>query len=73
MSYNLAFALFGGLSPLICTIFIHIFHSVLAPAIYLSFMALLSYGVCYFDKNRGKLFRCTKSEVSSKLPGESYE
>ena len=47
MSYNLSFALFGGLSPIICTIAIHYFDSVLAPAIYLTLMAALSWIVCY--------------------------
>lgn len=40
-TYNIAYALFGGLSPIICTVFIHASHSNLAPAYYLMLMALL--------------------------------
>ncbi|OGV48612.1 MAG: MFS transporter [Legionellales bacterium RIFCSPHIGHO2_12_FULL_42_9] len=73
MSYNLAFALFGGLSPLICTIAIHVFDSVLAPAIYLTIMAALSFGVCYFDKKKGNIVCDTSREVSFNLLGESHD
>lgn len=73
LSYNLAFALFGGLSPLLCTIAIHVFDSVLAPAIYLTLMAAISYCVCYFDKNKGKLLRNNLCDISSNLFGEKHE
>lgn len=73
LSYNLAFAFFGGLSPIICTIAIHVFDSVLAPAIYLTFMAALSYVICYFGKKKGKLSPGNLCEVSSNLLGENHE
>ncbi|WP_080763050.1 MFS transporter [Coxiella burnetii] len=38
--YNLGYAIWGGLSPLICTFLIFKLHSVLAPAFYLIFMAV---------------------------------
>ncbi|VVC75750.1 Proline/betaine transporter [Aquicella siphonis] len=50
MSYNLAFAVFGGLSPVICTFAIHTFNSVLAPAYYVMLMAMLSWIACYLGK-----------------------
>ena len=48
MSYNLAFALVGGLSPVICTYLIHAFNTALAPAGYLFAVVLLSWLGCYF-------------------------
>lgn len=42
VSYNLAYALFGGLSPVVCTIAIHSFGTVMAPAFYVMFVAFLS-------------------------------
>lgn len=47
LSYNLAYALFGGLSPIICTLAIRQFDSILAPAFYLIFVAILSLSACY--------------------------
>jgi len=51
MSYNLAYALFGGLSPLIFTIMIESLHSSFAPGIYLTFVAFISWCVCYRMNN----------------------
>ena len=51
MSYNLAFAVFGGLSPVICTIAIHSFNTVMAPAIYIILVALLSWWACYLKRD----------------------
>ena len=51
MSYNLAYAIFGGLSPVICTIAIQVFDSVLAPAYYVIFIAMLAGGACYLGRN----------------------
>ncbi len=48
LSYNLAFALVGGLSPLICTFVIHAFNNPFAPAGYLWTVVLLSGLGCYF-------------------------
>lgn len=48
MSYNLAYAIFGGLSPVICTIIINQFDSVLAPAFYVISIASISWLACYF-------------------------
>lgn len=47
MSYNLAYAIFGGLSPIICTLAIHWLDNILAPAIYVTGMAMISWTVCY--------------------------
>lgn len=52
MSYNLAFAIFGGLSPLICTFAIHYFHTALAPAFYIMAIALLSWIACFYTQER---------------------
>lgn len=54
MSYNMAFALFGGLSPVICTYIIHAFNSVLAPAWYVTTMAFLSLIACYAGRRTDK-------------------
>lgn len=40
MSYNLAYAIFGGLSPVICTLAIRYFETPLAPAFYFMIVAL---------------------------------
>ncbi len=48
MSYNLAYAIFGGLSPLICTVAIHVFNNILAPSFYVSIMAVVSWAACYY-------------------------
>ena len=66
-SYNLSFALFGGLSPIVCTIAIRIFDSVLAPGVYLTIIAAVSFGVCYFDKKKSRILD------SYEHLGESYE
>lgn len=51
LSYNVAFAMFGGLSPVICTILIHTFHSVLAPAYYIIFVTMLAMTACYVGRH----------------------
>lgn len=51
LSYNAAFATFGGLSPVICTILIHSFHSILAPAYYIIFVTMLAFTACYLGRN----------------------
>lgn len=48
LSYNMTYAIFGGLSPLLCPLSIGIFHSVYAPAIYLIVVALMSGMACYW-------------------------
>ena len=50
MSYNLAYAVFGGLSPVICTVAIRVFDSVLAPAVYVIIIAIFSWVACYFGR-----------------------
>lgn len=47
LSYNLAYAFFGGLSPVICTIAIEYTGSILAPAYYVTFIAVLAGFACY--------------------------
>ncbi|MFZ2314802.1 MAG: MFS transporter [Gammaproteobacteria bacterium] len=47
LSFNLAYAILGGLSPLICTYIIHRFDSILAPAYYIILMAVISWIACY--------------------------
>lgn len=44
--YNLSFALFGGLSPLILTFAIYQFHAILVPAYYLICVAIFSLIAC---------------------------
>jgi len=51
MSYNLAYAFFGGLSPVICTLAIHTFDSIMAPALYVVFIAILSCLACYYGRD----------------------
>jgi MHS family proline/betaine transporter-like MFS transporter len=51
MSYNLAYAFFGGLSPVICTLAIHAFDSIMAPAFYVIFIAILSSLACYYGRD----------------------
>ncbi len=51
LSYNAAFAIFGGLSPVICTILIHSFHSLLAPAYYIVFVTMIAFTACYLGRN----------------------
>lgn len=41
LSYNLSYAIVGGLSPTLCTLLIHWFGSPLAPAFYLMAMAVI--------------------------------
>lgn len=48
MSYNLAFAFVGGLSPVICTYLIHALNTPFAPAGYLFAVVSLSWLGCYF-------------------------
>jgi len=52
MSYNIAFALFAGLSPIICTVAIHTFHSPLAPGFYLITIASLALIACRLGQGR---------------------
>lgn len=52
-SYNLAYALIGGLSPVLCTVIIHYFNSKLAPAFYLMSIASFSSLACLM-KTSGK-------------------
>lgn len=47
MSYNFAYAIFGGLSPVICTVAINYFETPLAPAFYFIAVSLLASGVCW--------------------------
>lgn len=47
LSYNLAYAILGGLSPVICTIAIQLTGSVLAPAYYVMTVAILAAAACY--------------------------
>jgi MFS transporter, MHS family, proline/betaine transporter len=50
MSYNLAYAIFGGLSPVICTLAIQYFGTPLAPAYYVMVIAALSGVAAYFGR-----------------------
>jgi MHS family proline/betaine transporter-like MFS transporter len=50
ISYNIAYALFGGLSPLICTIAIYSLNTIMAPAYFVIFVAIFSWLACYFGK-----------------------
>lgn len=52
LSYNLAYAILGGLSPIVCTLAIHYTGSVLAPAFYILIVALISFTACYFCKEK---------------------
>ena len=54
MSYNLAYAIFGGLSPILCTLFIQLTGSILAPAFYLMLIATLSGLACYGYQRKSK-------------------
>jgi MHS family proline/betaine transporter-like MFS transporter len=47
LSYNGAYAIFGGLSPLVCTIAINQFNSLYAPAFYVMAVACISGLACY--------------------------
>lgn len=51
MSYNFAYAIFGGLSPVICTIAIQYIHSVLAPAFYIMAIALCALTACWLGRH----------------------
>ncbi len=53
-SYNIGFAMLGGLTPLIASILIYQFHSSLAPAVFLIMAALLSIISLVFAKQYGK-------------------
>ncbi len=48
--YNLAYAIVGGLSPIVSTISIHVFQSVMAPAVYIMMIAACSFVACYLMK-----------------------
>lgn len=50
LCYNFAYAIFGGLSPVICTLAIHAFNSILAPAYYIMAVAAMSWLACYLGK-----------------------
>lgn len=50
MSYNFAYAIFGGLSPVICTVAIQYFNSVLAPAFYIIIIALCAAAACFIGR-----------------------
>ncbi len=50
LCYNLAYALFGGLSPIICTIAINVFDSVLAPALYIMAVTLVAGVTCILGR-----------------------
>lgn len=56
LSFNLAYAILGGLSPLICTYLIHRFDSILAPAYYITLMAVISCVACYKTSDRSHAF-----------------
>jgi len=62
-SYNLAYAFFGGFSPIICTLAISTFNSVLAPAAYLILVAILSGMTCFLGRER---FQSLKGSLSQK-------
>ena len=47
LCYNLAYAIVGGLSPVICTLLIHWFNSAMAPAAYLICVAVCAWIACY--------------------------
>lgn len=50
MSYNFAYAIFGGLSPVICTVAINYFQTPLAPAFYFIAVAFMAACVCWRKK-----------------------
>ncbi len=50
ITYNLAFAVIGGTTPLVATLLIKFFHAPLAPAFYLMFFGLLSFVAAAFIK-----------------------
>lgn len=52
LSYNLAYALIGGLSPLICTVAIQVTGSVLAPAWYVMFIAAIAASACWLGRKK---------------------
>ena len=47
MSYNLAYAFFGGTSPLISEFIIQYSHQKLAPSLYITIIAVISWCVCF--------------------------
>lgn len=52
LSYNLAYAILGGLSPIVCTLAIHYTGNVLAPAFYILIVAVISMIACYLCKQK---------------------
>lgn len=55
LSFNISYAILGGLSPLVCTYIIHTFDSILAPAYYIIAMASVSWFACYYIGKRKTL------------------
>lgn len=51
LSYNMAYAIFGGMGPVICTVLIHEFQSALAPAYYMMVTAMLALIASYVGRN----------------------
>lgn len=50
MSYNLAYAIFGGTSPLISSFLIQYTHQKLAPSLYMTVIAFISWLACFTHK-----------------------
>lgn len=56
LSYNLAYAIVGGLSPIICTLAIHYSGSIMAPAFYILIVAVISFiATINYTENSPKL------------------
>lgn len=55
LSYNTAMAIFAGMGPVICTVVIHAFHSILAPAYYIMIVTMFGFAACYLGRH-GKAF-----------------
>lgn len=55
LCYNLAYAFVGGLSPIICTLLIYLFDSIMAPAFYLISVAICALITCYKGINTKKI------------------
>jgi hypothetical protein len=53
-SYNAAYAIFGGLSPLLCTLIIP-YYGPMAPAFYFIFTSFLAGFVCWYGR-KSKIF-----------------
>jgi MHS family proline/betaine transporter-like MFS transporter len=52
LSYNLAFAFFGGLTPVLLTLAIESFNFVLAPAVYIICVTIFSWCACYVGRHQ---------------------